>query len=120
DRPFRWVRPLHRVLAMFDGARLEGALDLGAGWTLPFSDKSSGHRFLRPDAFGVAFFADYKRRLADSYVLLDPAERRAAIRERAEAAAKAAGLTLRRDDALLEEVTGLVEWPVVLMGRIDD
>jgi len=120
DRPFRWVRPLHRVLAMFDGARLEGALDLGAGQALPFSDKSSGHRFLRPDEFGVAFFADYKRRLADSYVLLDPAERRAAIRERAEAAAKAAGLTLRRDDALLEEVTGLVEWPVVLMGRIDD
>ncbi|MGD9744611.1 MAG: glycine--tRNA ligase subunit beta, partial [Hyphomicrobium sp.] len=120
DQPFRWVRPLHRVLAMFDGARLEGALDLGAGRVLPFADKASGHRFLRPDEFGVACFADYKRRLAESYVLLDPDERRAAIRERAEAAAKAAGLALRRDDALLEEVTGLVEWPVVLTGRIDD
>jgi glycyl-tRNA synthetase beta chain len=120
DQPFRWVRPLHRVLAMFDGEKLDGAIELGAGRRLLFSDKASGHRFLRPDEFPVAFFADYQRRLKDSYVLLDPAERRAAIRDGAEAAAKAAGLALRRDDALLEEVTGLVEWPVVLMGRVDD
>ncbi len=120
DRPFRWVRPLHRVLAMFDGERLAGAVELGAGERLLFEDHTSGHRFLRPDKFRVAFFADYRRRLKDSYVLLDPAERRAAIESQAEARATEAGFSVKRDEALLDEVTGLVEWPVVLMGRIDE
>ena len=53
DQPFRWVRPLHRVLAMFDGERLVGAVELGAGERLLFEDHTSGHRFLRPDKFRV-------------------------------------------------------------------
>jgi glycyl-tRNA synthetase beta chain len=120
DQPFRWVRPLHRVLAMFDGERLAGAVELGAGERLLFDGHASGHRFLRPEPFPVAFFADYKRRLKESYVLLDPAERRAAIEAQSEAKAKEAGLLIRRDEALLDEVAGLVEWPVVLIGRIDE
>lgn len=115
---FRWVRPLHAVTAMFDGEPLEGALDLN-GVKLPFGDQSRGHRFLAPESFPVAAFADYKRRLKEHYVILDSAERRAEILRQAEARAAEAGLRLRHDEGLLDEVTGLVEWPVVLMGRID-
>ena len=116
---FRWVRPLHAITAMFDGEPLKGSLDLG-GAVLNFGDESRGHRFLSPDAFPVAAMADYKHRLKEHYVFLDPAERRAEILRQAEAKAGEAQLKLRHDEGLLDEVTGLVEWPVVLMGRIDE
>jgi glycyl-tRNA synthetase beta chain len=119
SQSLRWVRPLHSVMAIFGGEPLEGALDLN-GVRLPFGDQARGHRFLAPEAFPVAAFADYKRRLKECYVVLDPAERRAEILRQAEAKAAEAGLRLRHDEALLDEVTGLVEWPVVLMGRIDE
>lgn len=115
---FRWVRPLHSVLAVFAGRRLDGAIDL-QGAQLPFVDTTCGHRFLAPAPFTVAGFADYRRRLEAAKVLLDPAERRSRIEAGLEAAAKSQGLTVKRDPGLLDEVTGLVEWPVVLLGRID-
>ena len=59
---FRWVRPLHAVLAVFQGKRLEGGLDLG-GATLAFTGKSTGHRLLAPEAFAVASFDSYAKRL---------------------------------------------------------
>jgi glycyl-tRNA synthetase beta chain len=116
---FRWVRPLHAITAMFDGEPLKGGLDLG-GAVLNFGDESEGHRFLSPRPFPVAAMADYKRRLKEHYVILDPAERRAEILRQAETKAAEAQLKLHRDDGLLDEVTGLVEWPVLLMGRIDE
>lgn len=119
SQSFRWVRPLHAITAMFDGEPLKGSLDLGGG-VLNFGDESRGHRFLSPDAFPVAAMADYKHRLKEHYVILDPAERRAEILRQAEAKAGEAQLKLRHEDGLLDEVTGLVEWPVVLMGRIDE
>ena len=75
---------------------------------------------MAPASITVTDFADYKKKLAEAYVILDPAERRAKIEAAAKAAAEKAGLTLKDDPALLDEVTGLVEWPVVLMGQIDD
>ncbi len=71
-------------------------------------------------AISVTSFADYKAKLRDAKVMLDPAERREVIRAGAEKAAADAGLSLKPDDGLLHEVAGLVEWPVVLMGRIDE
>jgi len=115
---FRWVRPLHAIAAMFDGKPLKGSFDLD-GAILEFGDKSRGHRFLSPGAFPVAALADYRHRLKEHYVILDQAERRAEILRQAEVKAGEAGLKLRHDEGLLDEVTGLVEWPVVLMGRID-
>lgn len=115
---FRWVRPLHSVLAVFAGRRLDGAIDL-QGAQLPFADTTCGHRFLAPAPFAVAGFADYQRKLEAAKVLLDPAERRSRIEAGLEAAAKSQGLSVKRDPGLLDEVTGLVEWPVVLLGRID-
>ena len=115
---FRWVRPLHSVLAVFAGRRLAGGVDLH-GASLPFVDTTCGHRFLAPARFSVTGFADYARKLESAKVLLDPAARRARIEKDLAAAAKARSLAVKPDAGLLDEVTGLVEWPVVLLGAID-
>ena len=117
---FRWVRPLHGILAVFDGRGLDGTfvLDAGSG-TLRFGDGTVGHRLPTPTRFKVADFADYAAKLRSAFVILDPAERRAKIAENVTALAAKEGLTVRPDDALLDEVTGLVEWPVVYLGTID-
>ena len=116
----RWVRPLHSVLAVLGGGTLSGALDLGNHAPLPFGDTTVGHRFLAPEPFRVRGFADYAAGLRGAKVMLDQAERREAILRQAERCAAEAQLTLNDDPALLDEVTGLVEWPLVLMGTIDD
>jgi len=111
----RWVRPVQSILALFDGAVVPvqfGPVSAG--------NVTRGHRFLAPDSFTVANFADYAERLRAAKVILDPAERRDSILSGALALAKAEGLTLKADDGLLAEVAGLVEWPVPLIGSIDD
>jgi glycyl-tRNA synthetase beta chain len=120
DGKFVWVRPLHGVTAVFDGKKLRGAMELGNGATLAFGNATVGHRFLAPRKFTVTGFADYKKKLKAAKVILDPAERRASIEKQAKRIAARAKLAVRDDPALLDEVTGLVEWPVVLMGRIED
>ncbi|MGH6967517.1 MAG: glycine--tRNA ligase subunit beta [Stellaceae bacterium] len=114
DGPFRWVRPLSGALCLFDGKVLK--LPLGS---VPVGNKTAGHRFLSPGAFAVRDLKDYRAKLARAKVVLDARERRALIDAGLAKAATKAGLTVRSDEALLEEVTGLVEWPVVLMGSID-
>ncbi|MDG4603399.1 MAG: glycine--tRNA ligase subunit beta [Defluviicoccus sp.] len=120
----RWVRPLQNVLAILDGAPLPWTVDCGGSgegaMQLSAADVTRGHRFLAPDPFKVASFADYQAKLAGAKVVLAADTRREVISERAEAIAAAEGLTLKPDPGLLDEVTGLVEWPVVLMGRIDE
>jgi glycyl-tRNA synthetase beta chain len=117
---FRWVRPLRSVIALFDGRILTGTLDLGNGLTMPFGATTSGHRFMSDGPIEVTGFADYRNRLAAAKVMLDPAERRNTIAEAAAKITAAEGLALKPDDGLLDDVTGLVEWPVVMMGRIDE
>ncbi len=111
----RWVRPLQRILCTFDKAVIPVRF---AG--VEAGDITEGHRFLAPITFPVRGFDCYERGLREAHVILDPAERADRIRRQAEELAAAAGFTVRRDDELLAEVTGLVEWPVVLMGHIDD
>ncbi|MPZ12464.1 MAG: glycine--tRNA ligase subunit beta, partial [Kiloniellaceae bacterium] len=115
----RWVRPLHGIVAVFDGMALKGGLAMGEGRQIPFGAQSRGHRFLAPDAFDVITFDDYRVKLHGAKVMLDPAERRALIAQQAAALAREAGVTVKDDAGLLDEVTGLVEWPQVLIGRID-
>jgi glycyl-tRNA synthetase beta chain len=116
---FRWVRPLHEVLAVFAGEALEGALDLG-GESIAFGAETVGHRFMSSGGLSVTDFEDYAAKLQKAFVLLDPETRRTRILEQAEALTKAEGLVPREDPALLDEVVGLVEWPIVLMGRIEE
>lgn len=113
-RSLRWVRPLRGILCLFDGAVVRFALeDIVSG------DTTIGHRTLAPRPFAVTGFADYADKLRRARVVLDPAERRRTIAEGAGKLAEAGGLKIVPDDALLDEVAGLVEWPVPLMGRID-
>lgn len=111
----RWVRPVERVLCVFGGSTVDGfALN-----AVTAANATTGHRFLAPDAIEVTDFADYKAKLADAHVMLDPAERRAVIARDLQKLADAEGLTIKDDPGLLDEVAGLVEWPVVLLGDID-
>jgi glycyl-tRNA synthetase beta chain len=116
---YRWVRPLHSIVATFDGKPIDGAVDIG-GASITFGCTTHGHRFLDPSEIKVAGYGDYKTKLREGYAIVDPAERRATIKEQADKLAASAGLTVKPDDALLDEVTGLVEWPVALIGRIDE
>lgn len=120
EADFRWVRPMHSILCLFNGQALPGRLDLGGGREILFGDRTRGHRFLAPAELAADNAEDYKAKLKAAKVILDPAERRAAILSQAETLAANAGLVLKQDEALLDEVTGLVEWPVALMGRIDE
>ena len=112
----RWVRTLERVLCVFDGKPV--ALDLPDG--IESGGVTSGHRFHAPEPFSVSSFAEYRDGLRQARVILDPAERRRIVANGADELADAEGLFVPDDPGLLDEVVGLVEWPVPLMGRIDD
>jgi glycyl-tRNA synthetase beta chain len=116
---FAYVRPLHNILAVFDGKAVPGSFDCGGGTVLQFTNKTFGHRFMAPGAVEIRSGADYRDKLRKAFVIADPAERRERIRHEATALAAAHDLALKEDDALLDEVTGLVEWPVPMLGRID-
>jgi len=118
-----WVRPLKRVLCLLDGVVVPFRLAIGAddGHRLATSNLSEGHRMMAPGAFAVKNAADWRRKLAERFVVLDAGERRALIEQGLnEAAARERNLAILPDAGLLDEVTGLVEWPVALIGRIDD
>ena len=137
DTSFRWVRPLHAIIALFDGKVLEGGLTVAtreapprpdgnvcmageiSATRLAFGNRTRGHRFLAPDWFTVDTYGTYREALCKAYVLLDREERKANILAEATRLAASEGLTLWPDDGLLDEVAGLVEWPVVLLGTID-
>jgi len=117
---FRWVRPLRSIIALFDGKVLAGSLDLGGGVVKAFGAETAGHRFLAPEPFTVSSFAEYEAKLEKAFVILDQVKRRASIEAQLAAKAKAEGFTVKPDAYLLDEVVGLVEYPVVLIGRIDE
>lgn len=111
----RWVRPLHSILCILGGKVVPFEIE-----GIASGDTTRGHRFMAPDAFEVTGFADYEKKLEAAKVVLDPAKRAASIKEGALKLAADAGLKLFEDEALLNEVAGLVEWPVPLIGKIDD
>ena len=115
----RWVRPLHSILCLLgdeQGARVVPVEIDG----IRAGNMTRGHRFMAPDAFAVTGFEDYAARLRRAFVILDPAAREAAIRHGAEQLAFARGLEIVPDDGLMAELSGLVEWPVPLMGVIEE
>jgi glycyl-tRNA synthetase beta chain len=111
---FRWVRPLHGIVATFDG---EVILFEVAGVTS--GNVTWGHRFLSQGPIEVRRFEDYEKKLRAGHVILDSAERREIILHEAKQKAFALGLELIEDEGLANEVMGLAEWPVVLLGHID-
>jgi glycyl-tRNA synthetase beta chain len=111
----RWVRPLQHILCLFEGQIVGFNID-----GIEAENFSEGHRFMgskRP--FTVRDFDDYAQKLAADFVVLDLAERKARILDGAVVAASARGLELVEDEGLLDEVAGLAEWPVPLLGDMD-
>jgi glycyl-tRNA synthetase beta chain len=115
----RWVRPLHSILATFGPETEEPEVVPFTVGDIPTGNITHGHRFMAPGAFTVRRFDDYVAALERAKVVLDPARRRDIILYDARTLAQAQGFALIEDDALLDEVTGLVEWPVVLMGEFE-
>ena len=111
----RWVRPIKRILCVFDGAVVPFEIDGIASDAI-----TEGHRFLGSGApLRVGDFADYRAQLEKNFVLIDVADRKLRILEQAKAACAARGLVLVDDDGLLDEVAGLAEWPTPILGDMD-
>ena len=116
----RWVRPLHSIVATF-GPETETPeiIPVSIGH-IQAAATTYGHRFMSPAPISVKRFEDYALLLERAKVVLDAARRRDIILHDAKDLAFAQGLELIEDPALLEEVAGLVEWPVTLMGKFDE
>ncbi|MGQ3040475.1 MAG: glycine--tRNA ligase subunit beta [Brevundimonas sp.] len=111
----RWVRPLKRIVTLFDGAVVPFEID-----GIASGDTTEGHRFLGSGKpFTVKDFADYRAKLEREHVLLDVADRKLRILEAAQKACADKGLALVDDDGLLDEVAGLAEWPTPILGDMD-
>ena len=114
EASLKWVRPLHTVLCVFDGDVVEFDIDgVRAG------DITEGHRFMAPGVIQTRGFEDYALKLRNAKIILDADERREIIAEDASTLCKAQGLELVADKGLLNEVAGLAEWPIAMMGTFD-
>lgn len=116
----RWVRPLKSIVATFGPETEEPeviAFDIDG---ITAGNTTRGHRFHGNEAFTVRRFDDYMTKLEKQKVILDADRRKDVIVHDARDQAMALGLELVEDEGLLEEVAGLVEWPVVLTGSFDE
>jgi glycyl-tRNA synthetase beta chain len=117
----RWVRPLRSILCTFGPETEEPVVVPFEVAGVAAGNVTWGHRFMHgPEPIRVRRFDDYVPALEAAKVVLDPERRKAIIETEAKNLAFAQGLELVEDSALLDEVAGLVEWPVVLMGQFDE
>src|SRR3954453_13906704 len=114
-----WVRPLHAITATFGLETEEPDVVKFSIDGIATGQTTFGHRFMAPAAISVRRFADYEAKLLNAKVVLDPERRKDTILTDAKQLAFAQGFELVEDPNLLDEVAGLVEWPVVLMGSFD-
>ncbi len=115
----QWVRPLHAIVATFGPETEEPDVVKFAIDGIEAGQTTYGHRFMAPGAIPVRRFEDYEAKLKAAKVVLDPQARKDIILADAKQLAFAQGFELVEDQGLLDEVSGLVEWPVVLMGSFD-
>ena len=115
DGELRWVRPLQGIVCVFDGAVVP--FEVGG---IKSGNVTEGHRVHGRGPYTVKAWADYKKQLeGKGHVILSRADRRARILAGIEDVCSASGLELVPDEGLLEEVTGLAEWPVVVLGQME-
>lgn len=115
----QWVRPLHSIVATFGIDTEEPDVVRFDVSGIVAGQVTRGHRFMAPGEISVRRFADYESKLFDAKVVLDPERRKNIILADAKTLAQAQNLELVEDPGLLDEVSGLVEWPVALMGSFD-
>ena len=115
-----WVRPLHAITATFGLETEQPDVVKFAVDGIEAGQTTYGHRFMAPAPISVRRFEDYEAKLLDARIVLDPERRKDAILTDAKQLAFAQGFELVEDQVLLDEVAGLVEWPVVLMGSFDE
>ena len=117
---FTWIRPLRRIVCLLDGAVVPFALAQGEddGHGLASGNLTEGHR-RAPGAVAVDGVQGWEQALRDRFVVADAAERVRLIRDGVAGLAASRGLSVVEDAGLIDEVAGLVEWPVPLLGRID-
>jgi glycyl-tRNA synthetase beta chain len=114
-----WVRPLHSIIATFGPETEEPDVVKFSVDGIEAGQTTFGHRFMAPAAIPVRRFEDYEAKLKAARVVLDPQARKDIILEDAKELAFAQGFELVEDQVLADEVAGLVEWPVALMGSFD-
>lgn len=111
----RWVRPLKRIVFLFDGEVVPFNID-----GIESGDVTEGHRFMGSGkSFKVKDFDSYRDKLAAHFVILDPEERKDRIMDGARTLCFARNLELVDDEGLLDEVSGLAEWPTPILGDMD-
>ncbi len=114
-----WVRPLHAVNVLVDGQPVAGWIELGGAMRIAFGMRAMGHPFYPADPVNLSDFDSYVAAMKDAHVLVDHEDRKARIAEQLEKVAATKQLQPVPDDNLLDEVTGLVEWPNVIIGQIE-
>src|ERR1700738_4263750 len=115
----QWVRPLHSIVATFGMKTEEPEVVKFAVDGIEAGQTTYGHRFMAPAPIKVRRFEDYQAKLQAAKVVLDPETRKDIILAEAKTLAQAQNYELVEDQALLDEVAGLVEWPVVMMGSFE-
>jgi glycyl-tRNA synthetase beta chain len=115
----QWVRPLHAIIATFGLETEEPDVVKFAVDGIEAGQTTYGHRFMAPAPISVRRFEDYEAKLLAAKVVLDPERRKDTIVTDAKQLAFAQGFELVEDQGLLDEIAGLVEWPVALMGSFD-
>lgn len=115
-----WVRPLHAITATFGLETEEPDVVKFSVDGIETGQTTHGHRFMAPAAISIRRFEDYDAKLKAAKVILDPQARKNIIFADAKELTFAQGFELVEDQALLDEVSGLVEWPVVMMGSFEE
>ena len=118
DGDLRFPRPIRWLVALLDAAVLPLTLENGS-ITCQSDRYSQGHRVLAPDPLPLKHAQDYGETLRHAFVEIDPVARRLLIQKQVEAAAKDLGGFPVISEALLDEVTNLVEWPTAVVGQFD-
>jgi len=112
-----WIRPIHSILCVYNQKPVTFNVP---GFGVDASCTTRGHRFLAPSVLTVTSFADYKEQLEKSFVILDHLDRQKIIKDLISKEAASKDLCLKEDQNLLEEVAGLVDFPFVHLGVIED
>src|ERR1700724_1908704 len=115
----QWVRPLHAITATFGLETEEPDVVKFSVDGIEAGQTTYGHRFMAPAPISVRRFEDYEAKLLAAKVVLDPERRKDVILTDAKQLVFAQGFELVEDETLLNEVAGLVEWPVVMMGTFE-